>query len=170
MKKLILICCMALVQLAQAQEHTFYTDLAGLVGRNQQQLVGLAQAFSEEQMNWRPAEGVRSTGEALLHVAASNYFFLMTMGAKIPEDVDVVNMEKITGKANIVDAVEKSFAFLNDQVTMGKEADLDEVIKLQFGDFTRRALLMLILEHSGEHKGQLIAYARSNGVTPPWSE
>ncbi|MCB0657629.1 MAG: DinB family protein [Saprospiraceae bacterium] len=170
MKKLILICCIGCTYLVHAQEKTFYTDLDGLVSRNQQQLVGLAQAFSEDQMNWRPAERIRSTGEALWHVAAANYFFMMSMGAKIPEDVDLVNMEKITGKANIVDAVEKSFAFLHDQVNMDKDADLNEVIKLSFGDFTRRSLLMLILEHSGEHKGQLIAYARSNGVVPPWSE
>jgi uncharacterized damage-inducible protein DinB len=28
---------------------------------------------------------------------------------------------------------------------------------------------MALVSHEHEHLGQMIAYARSNGVTPPWS-
>jgi len=34
---------------------------------------------------------------------------------------------------------------------------------------TRRAMWIGATTHLHEHLGQLIAYARSNGVVPPWS-
>ena len=35
---------------------------------------------------------------------------------------------------------------------------------------TRRGVLVTILSHLHEHLGQSIAYARINGIKPPWSE
>jgi uncharacterized damage-inducible protein DinB len=34
---------------------------------------------------------------------------------------------------------------------------------------TKRGFMVLIVGHMHEHLGQAIAYARMNGVTPPWS-
>ena len=51
------------------------------------------------------------------------------------------------------------------------DADLDKKVKIFGGrEMTQRALLILILNHMHEHLDQSIAYARMNGVAPPWSE
>jgi uncharacterized damage-inducible protein DinB len=51
------------------------------------------------------------------------------------------------------------------------DADLEKKVKAFGGrEMTQRQLMLIILNHMHEHLGQSIAYARSNGVTPPWSE
>jgi uncharacterized damage-inducible protein DinB len=43
------------------------------------------------------------------------------------------------------------------------------MIKLFGRDASVRLAMMLTIEHNSEHLGQSIAYARMNGITPPWS-
>ena len=43
-------------------------------------------------------------------------------------------------------------------------------VKLFGRDMTKQSALMLVLEDQHEHLGQSIAYARTNGVVPPWSK
>ena len=50
------------------------------------------------------------------------------------------------------------------------DADVDKPIKLFGSDSTYRGAMMFMARHLGEHMGQSIAYARVNGVTPPWTE
>ena len=35
---------------------------------------------------------------------------------------------------------------------------------------THRGVLVTVLSHLHEHLGQSVAYARMNGVVPPWSQ
>jgi hypothetical protein len=52
-----------------------------------------------------------------------------------------------------------------------KDASLPNKVEFPFpGEFTSMTAILIALAHSNEHLGQLIAYARTNGVTPPWSE
>ncbi len=155
--------------LASAQNQMVQSSLKGLVSHNQDQIVALANAFSEEQYDWRPAEDVRSVGEAILHTAQANYFLGSILGFTPPEDVDIMGMEKIKGKENVLAAFNKSFAFILEKIGEVKPEDFDKEVDLGGNKFNKLAAMMVILEHSGEHKGQLIAYARSIGVVPPWS-
>ena len=145
-------------------------SIQGLFSRNVEQIVGLAEAFDDDQYDWRPEEGVRSVGEALLHVAQANYFFLMKMGFELPENVDMMTMPSMTGKDNIVAAVKQSFDFTQEKMGMVPTDQLEEIVEMPFGEFSKLSSMLILLEHSGEHKGQLIAYARSNGIVPTWSE
>jgi len=85
-----------------AQNNLAQATIQGVLQGNQGQVIQLAEAFSEDQYDWRPAEGVNSVGEALLHVAGGNYFLAMKMGFPPPEDVDMMSLGKITGKDNII--------------------------------------------------------------------
>ena len=38
------------------------------------------------------------------------------------------------------------------------------------GDYTNTTAVLIALSHCNEHLGQLIAYSRMNGITPPWSK
>ena len=156
---------------AFAQEDmTVQNSIQGMVGFVQGQVVQLAEAFDESQYDWRPAEGVRSVRESLLHIASANYFLASKMGYAPPEDVDFMTMEaKITGKDNVIAALKKSNAFILDKITQEETPKLGEEVDFGFMKMNRLSGLLVVLDHNGEHKGQLIAYARSNGVTPPWS-
>lgn len=155
--------------LISAQETVVQTSVNGLLSQNQNQISTLANAFTEEQYDWRPAEGVRSVGEVILHTAAANYFLVSKLGFPIPSDVDMAGMEKIKGKQQILDALNKSFEYAIEKIGETKSGDFSKEIDLGFNKLTTVATIMVVLEHTGEHKGQLIAYARANGITPPWS-
>lgn len=170
MKKWIVYCFGLVVFGASAQQDVVVPGISGMLQQAQGNIVALAEAFSEEQMDWRPAEGVRSVGETILHTAAANYYIAMKMGYPPPEGVDIMTMEQIQGKDKIIDTFKQSSAFIQEKMqTVGSDS-FGEEVDLGFGKFSRLSSLLIILEHNGEHKGQLIAYARSNGVTPPWSQ
>ena len=153
-----------------AQDDLTQTTIQAVLTGNQGQVIQLANAFSGEQYDWRPTEGVVSVGEALLHVAGGNYYLASKMGFAPPEDVDIMKLNKITGKENIIAALEKSNAFVLEKITMVTTASLNEEVDFGFAKMNKLGGLLAIMEHNGEHKGQLIAYARSNGVVPPWSK
>ncbi|WP_396637083.1 DinB family protein [Maribacter sp. R77961] len=170
MKKVITICAFLVVGLTHAQENLAQNTIKGVLMGNQAQVVQLAEAFSEEQYSWRPAEGVNSVAEALLHVAGANYYLASKMGFPPPEDVDMMGLSKIAGKDNIIAALKKSNEFVLDKITMVETGQLNEEVDFGFAKMNKMGGLLAMMEHNGEHKGQLIAYARSNGVVPPWSK
>ncbi|QLG44346.1 DinB family protein [Costertonia aggregata] len=154
----------------QAQDDLAQSTIQMVLTGNQAQVIQLAEAFSAEQYDWRPMEGVNSVGEALLHIAGGNYYLASKMGFAPPEDVDMMNLGKITGKDNIIAALKKSNAFVLDKIMMVETGQLNEEVDFGFAKMNKLGGLLAMMEHNGEHKGQLIAYARSNGVVPPWSK
>jgi uncharacterized damage-inducible protein DinB len=77
--------------------------------------------------------------------------------------------KKITDKARILDELRRSFDHLRTAALMASDADLEKSIKMFGSDTTERAAFVAALNHLHEHLGQSIAYARMNGVVPPWS-
>ncbi|MGD1945603.1 MAG: DinB family protein [Croceivirga sp.] len=170
MRKLLLVIGLLSLGVATAQDDMMVQGtIKGILQQNQGQVIQLAEAFSESQYDWRPMEGVNSVGEALLHVAGGNYFLGAKIGIAPPDDVDMMNLSKITGKENIIAALKKSNEFALDVVTKVESGEFGEEVDFGFAKFNKLAGLLVIMEHNGEHKGQLIAYARSNDVVPPWS-
>lgn len=148
----------------------FKAEVAVQMKSIQSKLVGLANATPEEKLAWRPAEGVRSTGEVFAHTAAANYFLLSIIGVATPEGLDFRGMEKnVTKKDDLIRALNDSYAFVYKSLDGISDEDLDRSIRLFGRDATVRLTLMVAIEHSSEHLGQSIAYARMNGITPPWS-
>ena len=134
-------------------------------------LVDLAEAFPEDGMSWRPAEGIRSVREAILHVAGGNYFLGGMLGAERPEGINPRQFEKtITTKAEAVKTLKESIAFAKKAVSQLNEDSLNEKIKMFGNEAPRMQAVMTMGGHNYEHLGQLIGYARSTGVVPPWSQ
>ncbi len=133
-------------------------------------LVQLAEAIPAEKYTWRPGEGVRSVSEALLHVVVGNYFIPRTIGAQPPEGIAPQGFERsTTDKAEIIRHLKASFAHVKKAVEGVADADLDKAVRLFGSDSTQRNVLLLLATHAHEHLGQMIAYARVNGVVPPWT-
>lgn len=133
--------------------------------------VGLAKAIPAEKYTWRPGEGVRSVAEVFLHLASANYGLPPMMGAAPAEGFNRQGFEKsTTDKDKIVDQLSKSFAYLEASVEKASPADIEKHVKLFGGkEGTGGDVLFLIITDLHEHLGQMIAYARVNNVTPPWT-
>jgi uncharacterized damage-inducible protein DinB len=136
----------------------------------QEKIVGLAEAFQAEKFAWRPAEGVRSVSETLLHLATANFGFPNAWGVKPPEGLDLRGLQKSTSdKAKVIALVKQSYEHMRAAVSNLSDADLEKRVKF-FGDEAPIAeVLFHTANHQHEHLGQLIAYARMNGVVPPWT-
>ena len=134
-------------------------------------LVQLAEATPQEKYSYRPAAGVRSTSEVFLHVVGGNTMFPGIVGAAKPTDYQFTpDMEKsLTDKAKIVELLRKSFAHAKAAAAAVPDGQMDAMVNLFGRQSTKRSVLLLMATHSHEHLGQSIAYARANGVVPPWS-
>ena len=133
-------------------------------------LVDLAEAMPADKYSWRPAPGVRSVGEVFMHVVAGNSTLPSFLGAPRMDGISRDSEKTVTEKAKIVELLKKSIENAKAAASNVTDADLNKKVKT-FGDreMTERQVLFRILNHMHEHLGQSIAYARVNGVTPPWS-
>jgi uncharacterized damage-inducible protein DinB len=133
--------------------------------------VQLAQAIPADKYTWRPAEGVRSISEVFLHVAAANFNLPHVFGVPPPPGFKVQGFEKsTTDKAKIIQALQDAFAHMRQAVVNMPDSDLEKQVDWFGAKNTYRGILLFILRHNAEHLGQAIAYARMNGVVPPWTE
>jgi uncharacterized damage-inducible protein DinB len=145
-------------------------EILSQIGEAEKKILALAEATPAEKYTWRPAEKVRSTGEVFMHLAGANYFLPTLWGAKMPDGVNPREFEKNGGdKAKVIDTLKKSFEHARQVINAASDADLDKTIKIFGNDGTAREVLLLIATHAHEHLGQSIAYARMNGIVPPWS-
>ena len=140
------------------------------------QVIALAKAVPEDKFAWRPSKGVRSTSEVFMHIAGGNLMLLELAGVKEPggmKKADIPAIRRLeqteTSKTQVIewlnrssDAVKKAYGATNPK-QQEKPADF-------FGQKTTvRAIYLRILIHANEHMGQSVAYARINGIVPPWS-
>jgi uncharacterized damage-inducible protein DinB len=138
-----------------------------------EKMVSLAEAMPQSDYSWRPAEGVRSVSEVFMHVAAANIGLPSSfMGVAPPAGYAQEwfgSAEGITDKAEVVGHVRTSFEHLASAVEGLSDADLQKPVNVFGRDTNWMSAAVLLQTHVHEHLGQSIAYARTNGVTPPWS-
>src|SRR5213596_903989 len=72
------------------------------------QLLALADATPEEKFAWRPAPGVRSTGEVYMHIAMANFYLLSVTGPKMPADLKEGMETSVTSKAEVINWLKRS--------------------------------------------------------------
>lgn len=132
--------------------------------------VALAEAMPERLFDWRPAEGVRSYGEVCLHIAMTNFTGPNMIGSSPPAGLEREGYEQsLATKSDIVAELKRSFRHLRASVLAASDDQQDTEISGWYGPSTYRGALHIMNEHLGEHLGQSIAYARINGVVPPWN-
>ncbi|HEX8409318.1 MAG TPA: DinB family protein [Thermoanaerobaculia bacterium] len=128
-------------------------------------LLDLVEITPAESFSWRPAPGVRSISEVYMHIAASNYFRAAFAGVPAPKLADLETT--VTKKADVAVELRKSFDHL--RMVASRVEDFDKTVKMLGSTTSHRGVLLMILNHVHEHLGQSIAYARMQGVMPPWS-
>lgn len=153
-------------------------DLLKDVADVEKKVLALANAIPESAYAWTPGPGVRSIGEVLKHVAADNYFMPVLLNKPAPKETGITKEYKTTmayekrplNRAALLAELETSFAFLRTSMSSTTDAELNAPIDVFGQKSTARGLWISTTTHLHEHLGQLIAYARSNKVTPPWSK
>jgi uncharacterized damage-inducible protein DinB len=138
------------------------------VGRK---LIAMAEDFPEDKYDFKPVPAQRSFAEQLLHAAGSNYFFTNpVMGLKPPAGEDP-KREQYKTKAAVVEFVKKAFAEGAAAIQQKGDKGMNDLIVDPFANQQTRVSDMGwgLLEHSGEHYGQLVVYYRVAGLVPPES-
>ena len=135
------------------------------------QTLELANATPAEKFSWRPAPGIRSVSEVYMHIAIGNYFLLGQAGVKMPAEVAAKlkpdTETTVTAKADVIQWLKDSQAAVREHYP---KVDHEKKVKFFGTDTTADNILLRILVHNHEHMGQSIAYARTIGVVPPWSQ
>jgi uncharacterized damage-inducible protein DinB len=159
---------------AQAQSGTpanFRAEFLGQFESSMQKFIALAEAMPASKYTWSPGAGVMTVARVYGHVARYNYMYPATsMGIAAPPGLGLDSLENMTDKAQMVALLKRSNEHVHQQVTRMTDAQLAEGTKLYGRDVQKWAVLLQLVAHMNEHLGQSIAYARMNGVVPPWSQ
>ena len=165
----------AAAQNSDAADHTAPSyDMKGQalldLGNVQKKFVDLANTLPADKLNWRPSPDSRSFAEVFLHVAGERYGILRLMGAEPPTGFDGKVLEKsTTDRAQIIAELTKSWDFTQMTINGMSNADFAKLLpklgpKANAGD-----VVYLLVADAHEHLGQAVAYARENGIVPPWT-
>ena len=133
-------------------------------------MIALAEAIPANKYSWRPAPGVRSVSEVFMHIAIANFGLLSFTGPKMPADMKPDLEKTVTKKADVIDWLKRSLDAVKTARAQLKPGDLERKVKIEGKTVTVDGMYLRIIIHDNEHMGQLVAYARMNGVVPPWSK
>jgi uncharacterized damage-inducible protein DinB len=132
--------------------------------------VDLAEALPSDKLTWRPSADTRSFAEVFLHVAGERYGILSMMGAKPPAGFKAREFEKsTTEKDRIVHDLNQSSDFANKTISSMSNADFAKPLPKLGPQANEGDVVYILIADAHEHLGQLIAYARQNGIVPPWT-
>lgn len=141
--------------------------------RNNVMLYGLANSMPEDKFGYKPTPAQQTFGERVLHVAQVNLMLLQALGAKTP--MPVIDTNAIS-KAASMDALQRvggyGIAVIKELGEQGLLARIDSpgpVGWFMGPQVSRQRVLYFLMTHSQDTYGQLVVYARMNGITPPAS-
>jgi uncharacterized damage-inducible protein DinB len=163
------ICALAvalMVPLVQAQPAGLQAAFAKDAGTLSDKFTALARVMSGK-YDWKPGQGVRSVSDVFNLIVKENG---MLAGALSGTPSTGAQPAPITDPEKLQEALRASYANLQKAIMGLSDNDLQAPVKLFGRDMTKQGAVMLILEDQHEHLGQSIAYARTNGVVPPWSK
>lgn len=138
--------------------------------RVQKKFLDLANAVPADKLTWRPAADSRSFAEVLLHVAGERYGILSLMGAELPAGLDRKGFEKsTTDRTRIIEELNKSWEFAQKTIQSMTNADFAKLLPKLGPQANAGDVVYILVADAHEHLGQSVAYARENGIVPPWT-
>ena len=152
--------------LAQAQVAGLQAAFGEDAGTLADKFTGLARVMVGK-YDWRPGQGVRSVAEVFNLIVFENGLLAGVLSGTPNAGATPA---PITDPEKLQEALKASYVNLQKAITRLSDNDLQTTVKLFGQDWTKQDALMHVLEDQHEHLGQSIAYARTNGVVPPWSK
>lgn len=154
---------------AQPAPSGYAAEILGQFDSSMDKFIALAEAMPADKFGWSPGEGVMSVAKVYAHVGRYNYLYPATsLGTPAPMGRDKDAVEDMTDKAQLVALLKDSKAHVHAVVAKlpPDQAQKTTLYGRQVGQW---AVLLQLVAHMNEHLGQSIAYARMNGIVPPWS-
>lgn len=150
---------------AQPAPQTPQAALTNEAGTLSDKFSGLARAMAGK-YDWKPGEGVRSVGDVFNLIVRENGILAGTLtGAGGGQGgAPITDPEKMQA------ALKTSYANLQKTIEGLSDSDLKAPVKLFGREMTKESAIRFLFGDQHEHLGQSIAYARMNGVVPPWSK
>jgi uncharacterized damage-inducible protein DinB len=144
------------------------------------EVVGLAEAMPASKFDFKPSTSmgdfakVRTFAEQIKHIAAVNYMVAAAaMEQKPPLDLGKGENgpDDVKGKDAVVKFLKDSFAYAHQAALSLTDKNQLDMVKGPFGDqpMARGGILNVAIWHPFDHYGQIVVYARMNGVVPPAS-
>ena len=156
---------------AQASPPSSREELLRQFNTSASKFEALAAAMPAEKFNWSPGPGVMTVAHVYAHVANYNYGYLSrNMGVAAPRGISLDTLERMKDKAQIVALLKSSAEYVRQGVQRMPETQLGQPTQLYGRTVPHWSVLLQLVAHMNEHLGQSIAYARMNGVVPPWSQ
>ena len=170
-KLLLLLVCLASPVIAQTIPEGLGQGYDGELTHVTSQLLALAQATPADKFAWRPSPGVRSTSEVYMHIAVANLYYLSVVGKeKMPAEIKPGFEKSVTAKADVISWLKRSLDAARDARAKETPKELERRVEFFRQSTTADAVYLRLIIHCNEHMGQLVAYARMTGLTPPWSK
>jgi uncharacterized damage-inducible protein DinB len=135
-------------------------------------LVAMAKDFPEDKYDFKVQKDQRNFALNLLHAAALDFVLIRRIsGSNIGPDFgegDNPSRDAFKTKADVVKFVQEAVADGAQVIQQQGDAGLDNTSKF-FGNRLAHnsSIWMFVIEHSGEHYGQLVVYYRANNLVPP---
>jgi uncharacterized damage-inducible protein DinB len=152
------------------------------------QSVAMAETIPSEKYDWRPDTKARSVSEVFVHVATGNFMLLDVIGVAAPMDL-YANLPadgkerfprligrndelvaSVREKSAVVALLQRALQAVNHAFHQASDPELDRGLHFFGEETTVRRVYLRLLAHTHEHMGQMIAYLRFNGITPPWGD
>jgi len=138
--------------------------------RLQKKFVDLLNAVPADKLTWRPSPDSRSFAELFLHVAGERYGILALMGAEKPAGFNGKTFEKsTTDKGQILSGLNRTWEFAQKAINGMSNADFAKLMPKLGTQANAGDVVYILVADAHEHLGQAIAYARMNGIVPPWT-
>src|ERR1035437_115927 len=152
------------------------------------QSVAMAETIPPEKYDWRPDTKARSVSEVFVHVATGNFMLLDVIGVAAPMDLYAnlpadgkERFSRLIGrndelvasvreKSAVVALLQRALQAVNHSFRQASDSELDQGLHFFGEETTVRRVYLRLLAHTHEHMGQMIAYLRFNGITPPWAD
>ena len=151
---------------SQSQPAGLQAALANDAGTLSDKFTGLARVMSGR-YDWKPAPSVRSVADVFNLIVKENGLLAGVLSGAPNTGAPPA---PITDPEQVQEALRASYVSLQEAITGLSDNDLLTTVKLFGRDWRKHEAVLYILEDQHEHLGQSIAYARSNGVVPPWSK
>jgi uncharacterized damage-inducible protein DinB len=142
------------------QQSTISERLITRWEQSTEKLATLAEEFPESKFHYAPAKGVRTVSDVLRHVAFWNFYVADRASEKKADDTgNELSKDQFSTKKQILDALKRSSSAALKGLNQHRSGFTPEIAEM----------LVTFIEHTCEHYGQLVVYARLNGIVPPSS-
>ncbi len=165
-----------LLKTAPAPPAPAAADVLFSLANVESEVMQLAKAVPEEKYGWRPGPSVRTFQQVFLHIAHGSRLILSIAQGNDPDDVKKMldgasaYEQQPVSKEKTIAELTGAFAEVHKYLDEVRAQQLTRDMEFFGQKTTRRGILVWLDTHAGEHLGQAIAYARMNGITPPWSK